>query len=119
MDLHLYVRWEGQTAKERACQNGDLAGRFGYLREDTVFPPLVIPYLTAGAFRHMYHPVRVRAATLRRRLPNARLLQRQRIKLYGSDCPRLVLSNLTAFVRLCEQMEKKTGGPIELLVVID
>jgi hypothetical protein len=119
MDLHLYVRWKNQTPKERARQSGDFAGRFGYLHEDTVFPPLVIPCLTLGAFRHVYHPVRVRAATLRRRLANARLLQRQRIELYGSDCPRLVLSNLTAFVRLCERMEKKTGAPIELLVVID
>jgi len=122
MGINIYARWEGQTEEEREEQHeawtSAAAGHRGYLREAYHGEPYATRHLVPEAFEGDCR-ARIPAATLRERLPETlRLAEIRQRQIYGAATReeiRPVLDSYTAFVELCERMERKTGQPVEIV----
>jgi hypothetical protein len=80
--------------------------------------PYATHFLVAEAFEDMGHPVAVRAATLRERLPQAlRLADKRARRIYGIAKPEDIgwlLRRFEQFVEVCERIERDSGLPVDI-----
>lgn len=121
MGIDIYAHWKGQTEQERDEQHevwtSAAAGHCGYLREAYHGEPYATQHLMPEAFENESR-ARIPAATLRERLPETlRLAEIRQRQIYDATTPeeiQPVLDSYTAFVELCERMERKTGQPVEI-----
>jgi hypothetical protein len=89
-----------------------------YLREAYDGAPYATKYLFEEAFASEDGVAFIDAATLRWRLPaTLRLAEERERTLYQSTAEEIepILHSYTAFVELCERMEKQTGKPVRIV----
>ena len=110
MGIDIYAQCEGQQAQPwLSVQDGD----HGYLREAYHGEPYATKFLCAEAFPE--GGARIKAAILRKRLPQTLTIVEQRWrKLYrfSDQIIEAEKNNFRNFVRLCERMESQTGKPV-------
>ncbi len=119
--IDIYARWRGQTEDEKWAQLGagfnPERGHLGYLREAYHGEPYVTRYLVSEAFHD--DGANISAATLRERLTKAlKLAEERERRIYGAtsdDAIRPILQSYTAFVELCEKMERETGEAVHIV----
>jgi hypothetical protein len=122
MGIDIYAHWRGQTEEEKAAQitGFDVTkGGVGYLREAYHGEPYATRYLLAEAFESADGTARIAAAVLRERLPRTlELAMKREVVVYGAesvshDDPSV--RSFVEFVDLCEQKERATGEPVEII----
>jgi hypothetical protein len=122
MGIDIYAHWRGQTKQEKEeqiCGFDATAGKIGYLREAYHGEPYATRYLLREAFESKDATARIPAAVLRERLPRTLELAMEReVLVYGAktvshDDP--VVHSYIDFVELCEQKERETGQPVEII----
>jgi hypothetical protein len=121
MGIDIYARWHGQSADEidgqRQAWLSIGEGGKGYLREAYHGEPYATRYLCAEAFRAA-DGVRIKAATLRKRLPHTLDLAEERErKVYHADAKAIeeAKQDFRDFVALCERKETETGQPVLII----
>ena len=123
MGIDIYARWENQTGDEVEAQYEAAmtveAGDVGYLREAYHGEPYATRHLVAEAFASKDGFAFIPAATLRERLPETlRLAERRERQVYRETRPEeieRVLNSYTAFVELCERVERETSKPVRIV----
>jgi hypothetical protein len=124
MGIDVHLKWDEQTEEEAKAQITGFSivhGHVGYLREAYHGGPYATKVLMPEGFGHedhneeeLEHGVRIPAATLRERLPQAivTVALRDR-KLYQSDADELerAMQSYVDFVELAEKLEAAGRNP--------
>lgn len=121
MGIDIYARWKGQTASEKEAQDeglwSDHHGHVGYLREAYHGEPYATRFLCGEAFES--GRATIPAEVLKERLPETlRLAEKRERVVYEETEPAeiaAVLKSFRDFVALCDEKERETGQPVEIV----
>ena len=117
MGIDIYLKWEGMLPEEKRGQITGFdttKGDVRYLREAYHGEPYATKYFVKEAFTSKTSQAKIKAATLKKRLPKAIKMAIEREKVvYGGVITKKdpVVQSYVNFAKLAEMKEKKSGEP--------